>query len=91
VHAAGLAGYLLDLLVEADGVLLQLGDIGIAVHRVHAARGMPGRARGELGAFDEQHVLPTRLGQMIQNTGADDAAADHHDFRVALHTLSRII
>ena len=29
VHAAGLAGYLLDLLVEIDGVLLKLGDVGI--------------------------------------------------------------
>ena len=48
VHAAGLPGDLLDLLVELDGVLLQLGDIRIAVHGVHAARRVPGRARGRV-------------------------------------------
>ena len=48
VHAAGLARDVLDLLVELDRVLLQLGDVGIAVDRVHAARGVPGRARGQL-------------------------------------------
>ncbi len=43
VHAAGLAGNALDFLVQLDGVLLQLGNIGIAVDGVHAPRRMPGR------------------------------------------------
>ena len=65
VHAAGLAGNPFDFLVQLDGVLLQLGDIGIAVDGVHAPRRMPGRTRGQFGALDQQHVLPARLGQVI--------------------------
>ena len=90
VHAARLPGDLLELLVEVDRVLLQLGDVGIAVHGVHAARGMPGRARCQLVALDQQHVLPTRLGQVIQDTGAHDASADHHDSGSTLHRFTRL-
>jgi hypothetical protein len=43
VHAAGLSGDALDLRVQPDGVLLQLGDIRITVDGVHAASRMPGR------------------------------------------------
>ena len=45
VQAAGLAGQLLELAVERDGVGLQLGDVGVAVQRVEPARRVPGRAR----------------------------------------------
>jgi hypothetical protein len=44
VQTCRLAGDLLDLLIEIDGVLLELGDVRVSVHRVHAARGVPGRA-----------------------------------------------
>ena len=56
MHAAGLAGDLLDLLVELDGVLLQLGDVGVAVDGVHAAGGMPGRAGGQFRALDQHDI-----------------------------------
>ncbi len=79
VHAAGDAGDRLDLLVEVDRVLLQLGDVGVAVQRVHAAGGVPGRAGGELGALDQHEVVPAALGQVIGDAGADDAAADDDD------------
>ncbi len=45
VQAAGLAGDLLELAVEPDGVGLELGDVGVAVQGVEAAGGVPGRAR----------------------------------------------
>ena len=48
VDAAGLAGDFLDLPVQLDRVALERGDVGIAVQRVHAAGGMPGRAAGQL-------------------------------------------
>ena len=79
MHAAGLPREFLDLLVEVDGVLLQLGDVGIAIDRVHAAGGMPGRSRSEFAALDQDDVLPARLGQVIEDAGADDPAADHRD------------
>jgi hypothetical protein len=83
VHTAGLARDLLDLLVEIDRVLLQFRDVRVAVDRVHAAGGVPGRARGQLRALDQQHVFPAGLGQVIKNARADHAAADDDDFRMA--------
>ena len=85
MHAAGDAGDRLDLLVEIDGVLLQLGDVGIAVERVHAARGVPGRAGGQFRALDQDDVLPAALGQMIGDAGADDASADDDDLGMRPH------
>ncbi len=40
MQAAGLAGDPLQLVVEPDGIALQLGDIGIAVQSVEAAGGI---------------------------------------------------
>ena len=85
VQAARLAGDFLDLLVEVDAVLLQLGDVGIAVDGVHAARCMPGGARGELQALDQHHILPALLGQVIEHARPDDAAADDDCLRMGFH------
>ena len=88
MHAAALAGDRLDLLVELDRVLLELRHIGVAVDRVHAARGVPGGARRELGALDQHHVAPARLREVVEHAGTHDSAADHHRFRVRLHAVS---
>ena len=88
VDGAALAGGGLDLLVELDGVLLQLGDVGVAVERVHAAGGVPGRAGGQLLALDEDDVGPSRLGQVVEHRGADDSATDHDDLCGRLHRAS---
>ena len=85
VHAAGLPGDLLQFLVEIDRVLLQLGDVGIAVHGVHATSRVPRRAGSQLVALDQQDVLPARLGEVIEHTGADDAAADHGHLTMRSH------
>src|SRR5439155_1921850 len=83
--AARLPGNLFQLPVEIDGVLLQAGDVRVAVEGVHAAGRMPGRAAGELAALDQQHILPTRLGEVIQDARAHHSPADHHHPRIALH------
>ncbi len=85
VQAAGLAGDLLQLVIEPDGVALQLGDVGVAVQRVEAAGGVPGRAGGQLVAFDQHDVAPPRLGQVVEHAAADDPAADHHRLRMRFH------
>ena len=85
VDAAGLAGDRLDLLVKVDGVGLELGDVRIAVDRVHAAGRVPGRARGQLRALDQHHVAPAGLRQMIKDARADDAPSDDHDAGMGLH------
>ena len=38
---------------------------------------MAGRAARQLGLLDQQHVAPARLGQVIGDAAAGDAAADH--------------
>ena len=88
MHAGRLAGQLLDLLVEADRVFLQLGDVGVAVDRVHAARRMPGRPRRQLVALDQHDVGPAGPGQMEQHRAADDPAPDDHDLRMRFHGIS---
>ena len=89
VHAARLAGDRLDLLVELDRVLLQLGDVGVAVDRVHAAGGVPGRAGRQLRPLDQHDVLPARLGQVIEHARAHDAAADHRHLHMVPHAKPR--
>ena len=88
VDAAVPAGERFDLLVELDRVLLQLGDVGVAVEGVHAPGRMPGRTGRELRALEKDDVGPAVLGQVVQHTGADDASADHNDTRVGLHSSS---
>ena len=85
MHAGRLTGNLLDLLVEIDGVFLQLGDVRIAVQCVHAARRMPGRARCQLAALHQNHVFPAQFGQVVENATANDAPADNNDLRMRFH------
>src|SRR5215469_430326 len=46
---------------------------------------MPGGAGGELTPFQQQHITPADLGQVIQHTGTDDAATDDDGSRGILH------
>ena len=85
VQADILAGIVLDLLVEVDGVFLQLGDVRIAVDGVHAAGGMPGRAGGQFGALQQHDIGPAEFRQMIENGTADDATTDDDDLGMAFH------
>jgi hypothetical protein len=85
VQAASLAADLLQLVVETDRIALQCRHVGVGVKRVEAARGMPGRAGGQLRALDEQHVTPAQLGQVVEHAAPDHAAADHRHPHMRLH------
>ena len=90
MHPGRLAGNLLDLLIEVDGVFLQLGHIRIAVQRMHAARRMPGRTRCQLAALHQNHVFPAQFDEVIENATANDAPANDNDLRMRFHRyLSR--
>src|SRR3989442_1124473 len=65
VDAARLAGRFLDLTIELDRVFLQLGDVGVAVQRVHAAGGVPRRAGGQLVALDQHDVGPAGPREVV--------------------------
>jgi hypothetical protein len=81
----GLAGDRLDLLVQVDGVGLELGDVRVAVDGMHAAGRVPGRARGQLRALDQHDVAPAGLRQVIEHARADDAPSDDHDAGMGIH------
>ena len=91
VEPAGLAGDLLQLAVEADGVALERRHVGVAVQRVEAPRGVPGRARGQLRALQQHHVGPAELGEMVEHRASDDAAADHGDASGGSHGVPALV
>src|SRR5882757_9918570 len=76
MQAAGLPRDPFELVIEPDGVALQLRDVRIAVQSVESAGCMPGRSRRELVALDEHDVEPTGLGQVIQHAATNNAATD---------------
>ena len=85
VHADVLPADLLHLPVHRYAIGLQPRYIGIAVHGVKAAGGMPGGTGGQLLALDKYHIRPTQLGQVIEHGGPDDTAADDDDAGVGFH------
>ena len=83
VDAAGLPGNRLDLLVDLQRVVLELGDVGVRVERVHATRRVPRGAGSELRAFEQDDILPAVLGEVVQDAATDHSSADdsHSDMR----------
>jgi hypothetical protein len=77
MQPAGLAGDALELVVEADRIALQLCDVGIPVQCVKTTGGMPGRARGQLVALDQNDIGPAGFGQVVEHAATNDAAANH--------------
>jgi hypothetical protein len=67
VHRGVHPRFLLDLLVQRDRVLLELGDVGVAVERVHAARRVPSGTGGVLGTLEEHDIGPAQLGEVVQD------------------------
>ena len=85
VDRAVLAGLLLDLLVELDRVLLEPGDVRVAVERVHPAGRVPGRAGRQLAPLEEHDVGPAGLREVVEHAGADHAPTDHDHLGGRLH------
>ncbi len=67
VQPAGHAGDLFQLAIELDGIALKCCHIGVAIESMKPACGVPGRARGELGAFQQHHIRPAEFGQMVKD------------------------
>ena len=87
VDAAGLPGDLLDLLVDLQRVVLELGDVGVGVERVHAARRMPGGAGGELRALQQDDILPAVPDEVVEDAATHDAATDDGDSDMRFHAV----
>ena len=85
MHANTLAGLLLDLGQEIDGVGLQGGYVRVGVQRMEAASGMPARSCRQHRTFEQHRVVPAQLGKVIQHGCADDTTADDGHPVVRLH------
>ena len=85
MQAAGHARDRFKLFIETDRITLKRGHVGVAVQRVKPARRVPCAAACQFRAFDQHHVGPAQLGQVIQHRTADNAAADHGYSGSGLH------
>ena len=85
LEADWLARLGLQRAVKLHRVLVDLAHRVAHVEERQEAGGVPGRARGQLLALDEDDVRPALLGQVIERRHAHDAAADHHHARVRPH------
>ena len=89
LQAGGQAGLGFQPLVQVAGVLAQLGrGLRRRAERRHQAGRVPGRARGQPVALEQQDVLHAQLREVIRDRGADDPAADH-DHLGAVRQLAR--
>ena len=85
MQSARLAGQRLNLAIQVDRVLLQPRDVGLAVERMHAAGRMPRRTGGQFAFFDQHHVAPADLGEVIQNARPHDATTDDNGSHRRFH------
>ena len=81
----GIADLRAELGVEPGRMALELDDVPAGREIRAIAGGVPGRARSQFVALDQQRVGPAALGQMIERAGADRAAADDDDAGMGLH------
>ena len=79
------ARLLFERLVESDRIFVDLPDRITEIEQGQKPGRMPGRAGGQLLAFDENAVGPTLLDEMVERRDADHAPADHHRPRMRSH------
>ena len=82
-------GLLLERPVERDGIFVDLPDRIAEVEQRQQPRRMPGRARRQFLALDENAVRPAFLGEMVERRDADHAPADDHRPRMRSHVVHR--
>ena len=76
-HAGGDAGFFLQPDIEFGGVFREARQVLAGPQLADQARGVPGRAAGQLPALQQDDVFPAYLGEMIGDRAARDAAADN--------------
>ncbi len=91
VQADVLAGFLLDLREQVDGVRLQRRHVGIGIEGVDASCRMPGGACRQHRALDDGDIGPAEFGQVVENRSADDASPDNDDPIMRFHFFTRAV
>ena len=77
-EAGRLPGLGLEPGVELGRVLGEPGQVLGRAQLADQPGRMPGRARGQLLALEQQHVRASRAGQVVGDRAADHPAADDH-------------
>ena len=77
--AGRLAGLLLQLRVERDGVADEIGETAGRAKRPHLGGGVPRGAGGQPVALEQDGVGDAGLGEVIEGRAAHDPAADDDD------------
>ena len=79
-----------DRPVELDARHHHLRQRERAAQLADEAGRVEGRARGQIGALDEDDVVPAEPRQPVENRAAADAAADHHRSRPVPHRTQNL-
>ncbi len=91
VPARILSGFLLQGGVKLDGVVVDLGHVeAIAVLR-RISGGQPGGPGSQFIFFNQHHIRPAQLGQMVQGAASADSASNDYNTRLALHCLPPLV
>ncbi len=75
------AAVFLERAVELGRVLREPGEVVGGAQLAHQPGGVPGRARRQLLALEQDDIGDAAQGEMIGDAAADDAAADDDDLR----------
>ncbi len=79
--AGGEAGLRLQPVVEGDRIAEQPRHVGAGAELADEAGGVPGGARRQLVALEQDHVGHAHRAEVVGGGAADDAAADDDDLR----------
>jgi hypothetical protein len=80
-EAGCLSRLLLEGRVELRRISREAGEVVRCPELADEARGMPGSARCQLLAFEQEHVRASAQGQVVRDAAPDDTAADNDDLR----------
>ena len=89
VPAHVLPGLLLELRIEPDSVVVDLRHAVVGDEARALSGGMPRRSRSDLALLHEQDVLPSLLGEVVEESDAHHPPTDDDDSRVCLHGALR--
>src|SRR6202034_4851829 len=80
--AGRLTGLRLQTAIQLARIACQLRHIDALAQLADETGRVPGRAAGQLFAFQQNDVAPTYFGEVISDRTADHTAAHDHDPRV---------
>jgi hypothetical protein len=90
LESGGLAGLLLQRGEQLGGVFREFRHVPGRAQLADEPGGVPGRAAGQLLAFEERHVGDADLGEVIGDRTAGDAAPHDRDIHALRYLFGHI-